>query len=229
MSVHRQGELTVEGIIPDRIGDGILDHASLHIEPRRKEGLSVGELQFRPEVMVEIRIQVRITQRQEERVGIVKDRVQLRGRGLSATAEIEQADVGVVIEIIEQHRSRGEIPDGTGIINDILPGTVGLVIGLGRNGRCTELRPQGLVLVHERNTHILVQVPVKDVVAIYGIQHLSRRRIRQYTVAKRKGGRSPAESAAVIGKLFRLGTGIMDIVTSFHIEIVAQGLGIDNP
>ena len=69
----------------------------------RCECLLVGVSEHAAHIVVEVWIQIRITERYVERIGVVRHRKELRGRRLRRTSEIEETDVSVVVELIVEH------------------------------------------------------------------------------------------------------------------------------
>ena len=93
--------------------------------------------------MIEIRIQIRITKRYIDRVGIVRHRKKLRSRRLRRTSEIEETDIGVIIELVVHHRLRRPVHDCISI--RLVSGC--LVISICRIGRNSELCPELFLLI----------------------------------------------------------------------------------
>ena len=53
--------------------------------------------------MVEVRVEVRITERNAQRIRVIRHRKELRSRRLCRTSEIEETDMRVIIELVVQH------------------------------------------------------------------------------------------------------------------------------
>ena len=130
-------------------------HASLQVQAGGEEGGAVGILQLNPAVMVEVRLQIRVTERHGQRVGVVRDRHQLAGGRLTAPTVVVDADVCVVVEVVEQHRARCPVQDL--VVVDLAVGLVVLVLRIRGD---TQLGADVTFLVHEREAGALVDVAV---------------------------------------------------------------------
>ena len=53
--------------------------------------------------MVEVGVEVRITERNAQRIRVIRHRKELRSRRLCRTSEIEETDMRVIIELVVQH------------------------------------------------------------------------------------------------------------------------------
>ena len=189
------------------------------MEPHREEGLFVGELQVAADRVVEIGGQVGITERHRKRIGVVEHRHELARRRLRAAAPVEEADVAVVVEIVEQHRTGGPVDPLV-----VVALAVGLVVGVGRVGRDAELGAGLAFLVHEGEAGALVDVAVEDLVGIVRIGRLAVTEIFHPGF-----GHIVIESGAAVEREF---VGIVLVpavlVTGLEIEVPSERLGIDN-
>ena len=53
--------------------------------------------------MVEVGVEVRITERNAQRIRVIRHRKELRSRRLGRTSEIEETDMRVIIELVVKH------------------------------------------------------------------------------------------------------------------------------
>ena len=169
--------------------------------------------------MAEVRGQVGIAEGHRERVGVVQHRHELARRRLGAAAEVEEADVAVVVEIVEEHRAGGPV-DPLVVVAD----AVGLVVGVGRVRRDAELGAGLAFLVHQGEAGALVDVAVEDVVGII--------RVRGFAVAQvlhpGLGCIILETGTGVEGVLFRIVLVPAVLVAGLEVEVPAERLGIDD-
>ena len=144
----------------------------------REEILFVGISESRPYVVVEVRKQVRISQRDVQRVGIVRHRHELRCRRLRRISEIVHPQLGIVREIVSERSLRRPVHDLVFIYF-----TVGEVVGIGRMCGCSDLGTYLRFLVHQVQSAALVGVSVGDVVGIYVVESLAVRIVQEVRVA----------------------------------------------
>ena len=111
----------------------------------RCKGLLVGITEHSAHIMIEVRIEVRVTQCYIQRIRVVRNRKELRSRRLCRTSEIEETDIRVVRELIVQHCLRRPVKHLAVIW--IMAG--GLVPGIRRIGRDSELSPELRLLIAE--------------------------------------------------------------------------------
>ena len=116
--------------------------------------------------MAEIRLQIRITERNIERIGIVRNRHELRSRRLGRTSEIKSAHISIVIDIIPEHCRRRPVHDGI-----VITLAVGLIVRDRRNHRSADLRAELVLLVHEIETRAMRLVLVQNVAGICVVAH----------------------------------------------------------
>ena len=110
VAVDGETVLSAVVVVPGCVGNRILRHAALQVDAQGEEGLAVGDFPFVAEVVAEVGREVRVTQAHAQRVGVVHDGHQLAGGGLAAAAVVEQAHVGVVVEVVEDHGAGREVP-----------------------------------------------------------------------------------------------------------------------
>ena len=210
--------------MPGGVGDGVLVHSAAQVEAGGEERGPVGIAQFHPHIVVEIRLQVRVTQAQGHRVGVVHYRVQLAGGRLSAAAVVGDTDVGVVVEVVEQHGAGSEVPDGSGVV--LL--AVGEVVLIGGDCRTSQLGPQAVILVHKGQADVLVEVAGNYAVAVRSVIRLVFRLVlhKEVTHHQRRCIVVIVRRVAVVDELVGGGVGPVHLVTAFQIEVVAQRFGV---
>ena len=169
--------------------------------------------------MIEVRRQVGVTKAHGQRVGIIHYREQLVGRRLRAAAEVEQTDVGVVVEVVEEHRAG--CPVQTLVIVRVI--ALCLVVGIGMDDGYSQLRPCLVFLVHESGTSVLHDGTVQDAVGIsvvekFGIGGDVLHAIDGECVA----------FVTVIDVLEGGGLAVTGIVAAFEVEVAAKGFGVDD-
>ena len=130
--------------------------------------------------MGEVRSEFRVTEGYVERVGVVRDRHQLAGRGLGRTAAVEEPGVGIVAELPPEHHAGREVPAEIVVLHR-LPAVVeriiagGAVVCPGRHSRETDLGAGFFLLVHHVHTYLLIVRDILYLVGVYvglGIQHV---------------------------------------------------------
>ncbi|CCZ43196.1 unknown [Bacteroides sp. CAG:545] len=119
-------------------------------------------------VVREIRFQVRVTKRNVQRIGIVRNRHELCRSRLRRTSEIETAYVRVVIHIVPEHGGWGPVHDSI-----VITLAVSLIVRNRRNYRSSDLGPEFVLLVHEVETCTVSLVLVQHIIGILGVPGLA--------------------------------------------------------
>ena len=218
---HRVGHAGM--VVPDGADDRVLDHAPFDRRPQGEEGLLVGVAEFAPEVVVEIREQGRVAEGEVQRVRVVGHGHELvRGR-LVGASEIEEAELGVVVDVVEHHRARRPL-DAVAVFIRLLPAALdGGVERAGRVDREARLGAGLALLVSQGKAGALGIGLVQDLVGIGEVLRLPFRDIGM--VRGRDGPVVPAVEGILPGCVFPP----VETVGALQVEVVAEGLGIDQP
>ena len=119
--------------------------------------------------MVEIRFKVHVTERDTQRICVVRNPHELAYRRLLRAAEIEPTHIGVVIYVVPQHGLRSPVQNV--VVIGVKAG--GLIMGVGRIGAHTRLRAKFVFLIDEVGTDSLIDIAVDDFTRIYFINLLT--------------------------------------------------------
>ena len=222
LAVYRERILAEGLVVPGGVHDGILVQAALQIDAGGEEGLLVRILELETAVVVEVRLQGRVAEGHGQRVGVVQHRHELRGGRLAAAAVVEQPDIGVVVEVVEEHGARGPVQD-PGFIRILMPGR--FIVLILRISRESELGPDTLFLVHEGHSGTLVDVTVQDPVGIV-LVHVTVPDIHHGMGDRIVVIAAHAVQQAVVNDLFGVGLTVIVLVTAFQVKIAAEGLGV---
>ena len=117
--------------------------------------------------MVEIRFKVHVTERDTQRICVVRNPHELAYRRLLRAAEIEPTHIGVVIYVVPQHGLRSPVQD-VAVVSVI---AAGLVVGVGRIGAHTRLRAKFVFLIDEVGTDSLIDIAVDNLTGIHIIKY----------------------------------------------------------
>ena len=152
--------------------------------------------------MIEIWLQVWITESKVQWVRVVEHRHQLRCRRLVRATEVEESQIGIVIDLIAEHRLRRPVEHLYGRIHSVchIPCVSRIHSG---SQLCAEL----LLLVAEVHSCPLGNTAVVDIVGIILISKL--------TVSKN-----------VVSILHRLALAPVILIVGLKEEILGQRLGI---
>ena len=171
MSVERHREGTAAD---DHLGvhDRVLDHTRIEAEVGGRELLAVVETEFTVDVVREVRGQGRITERDVDRVGVVRHRHELGDVRLAGVAAVEEADVQIVVGIPDDLGVRRPVEHGEGGV-DLVAGPGSSIVSRGGTQAGTDLCTEIVTLIEEVDTYALVHVIVQDAVGIAGIEHFT--------------------------------------------------------
>ena len=158
-TIHRDGILDAGLIVPLGISKGIFHNGCTYVRIHRSEGLLVGVTETRTDIMVEVRFQIRVTERYVQRVRIIRNRHQLGRRRLSGTTEIEHPEIGVIVDVIEYHGLRRPVDDL--ILVDLV---IGPVESVRRIDSRTELGTEFLLLKTQVDSRPMVMRLIQNIV-----------------------------------------------------------------
>ena len=121
--------------------------------------------------MIEVRIQIRITESDVQRVRIVRHRKKLGSRRLVRPSEVEKSDIGILRELIIQHGLRRPVYH----LASVCFMTCGFVVCVCRVHRCSQLSPELLFLIAEIHSGPLGDGTVENAVGVSVVDGLSCR------------------------------------------------------
>ena len=168
--------------------------------------------------MAEVRVEVRVTERDAQRIRIVRHRKELRCRRLCRASEIEEPYMGVVVEFVVEHSLRRPVDDLA--VVRIMSGS--LIVCIGRIDRSTKLGAEPLLLIAEVKSGTLSDRTVQDLIGVPWIWSLAVFDVVQKTVCHQI-------ISAIVGVLVRSVPAPVVRIVRLQEKVLCQWFRIDNP